>query len=495
MPGSKATAACEACRRRKTRCDGTRPQCGACYSAHTTCILVDERPRRGPKKGELRALKAQVGKPPLAPESLPELDISSGLSDMLHRDALYYLRVHPLLPMVHQWHYLSWAQHQNPGTARSTLRLAMWTLASAFSAQYRALGTSLYHLAQNMAHANGTDTELPWETTATFNLEHTQAWLLLAHYELRCVDHNAALQTAARVYRLVQASGLYNLDVTESGTSDEEALILKEDKRRTFWLAFCLDRLVTSQDSLHMTLQEEMLHVNLPSSPAAPEPKLNTRGQSLRDAVSQSTPDGLSPLSEMIVLATLYGRCVTHRRLAATDASNAKSSPGGDASFWKRHEWLAARIQQRTPSLPTALSELEITLERGPLAMLSHFLVRGAAIHLSDTLWCLGFSGETAARGPAILECRRRALHAATEMAGLARTVRSLGSFRVHPYLPSLLAHAAAFLGRNRDELEQPLSAPHAERDLLESLQQLQDSDPSPRQFVRTLEGSTGFGY
>ncbi|GIJ91420.1 hypothetical protein Asppvi_010385 [Aspergillus pseudoviridinutans] len=55
-PGS----ACEECRRRKARCDRSRPCCGSCSEAGRLCIFSDQRAQRGPKKGQIRALRDRI---------------------------------------------------------------------------------------------------------------------------------------------------------------------------------------------------------------------------------------------------------------------------------------------------------------------------------------------------------------------------------------------------------------------------------------------------
>ncbi|KAJ1325335.1 RNA polymerase II-specific transcription factor-like protein [Microdochium nivale] len=54
------TTACEQCRCRKIKCDKTRPSCGTCQKNGLECFFIQEKFRRGPKKGELSRLKAQV---------------------------------------------------------------------------------------------------------------------------------------------------------------------------------------------------------------------------------------------------------------------------------------------------------------------------------------------------------------------------------------------------------------------------------------------------
>ncbi|KAJ3472522.1 hypothetical protein NLG97_g10919 [Lecanicillium saksenae] len=52
--------ACEECRRRKLRCDGSQPRCSTCESADTECNVNTDRVSRGPKKGYLKALQSKI---------------------------------------------------------------------------------------------------------------------------------------------------------------------------------------------------------------------------------------------------------------------------------------------------------------------------------------------------------------------------------------------------------------------------------------------------
>ncbi|CEJ81464.1 hypothetical protein VHEMI01586 [[Torrubiella] hemipterigena] len=57
---TQAHLACEECRRRKARCDRVRPQCGTCAELGYVCVVNEKRPQRGPKKGQMNALRARV---------------------------------------------------------------------------------------------------------------------------------------------------------------------------------------------------------------------------------------------------------------------------------------------------------------------------------------------------------------------------------------------------------------------------------------------------
>lgn len=58
---TRVTTTCESCRSRKVKCDKVHPRCGPCAKHGLECIFVHERFKRGPRKGELERLRAQVG--------------------------------------------------------------------------------------------------------------------------------------------------------------------------------------------------------------------------------------------------------------------------------------------------------------------------------------------------------------------------------------------------------------------------------------------------
>ncbi|KAK7423059.1 hypothetical protein QQZ08_009226 [Neonectria magnoliae] len=183
--------------------------------------------------------------------------------------------------MVHQGRYCSWAEQESPSPARASLRFAMWTLAAAFSAQFQSLGDKLHAATCQMLHGlEGNDHGLPW-ATGEVQLEQIQAWLLLAYYELIRMERDHGQRTAARVFRLVQLAHLHAVDAFNLSTdkdsnfdshdlaATDDTWVIVEEKRRTFWLAFCFDRLLNAHDSLSFTLHEEVIYLRLPAPEAS----------------------------------------------------------------------------------------------------------------------------------------------------------------------------------------------------------------------------------
>jgi hypothetical protein len=52
--------ACVLCRRRKLKCDGTRPTCGTCKRLSHECAYDEVRKKSGPKRGYVKLLEQRL---------------------------------------------------------------------------------------------------------------------------------------------------------------------------------------------------------------------------------------------------------------------------------------------------------------------------------------------------------------------------------------------------------------------------------------------------
>jgi len=156
---------------------------------------------------------------------------------------------------------------EEPPPARVCLRLAIRTSATAFSAQYRDVGERLYlETLQSLENLESNEHTLPWGVK-NFQIEHIQAWLLLAIYEYMHMDIRQASSAISRALRLIQrcrlgdldASGVLMQDGSQDTSATKDGFAIMEEKRRTFWLAFCFERLLNTQDDLNRVLPEEMV--------------------------------------------------------------------------------------------------------------------------------------------------------------------------------------------------------------------------------------------
>ncbi|KAF7591020.1 hypothetical protein BBP40_002038 [Aspergillus hancockii] len=457
-PGS----ACEECRRRKVRCDRGRPQCQVCFETGIECKISTTRLPRGPRKGQLRTLRTRIAAlercladqhptinhqmaglfdgsgvegdseddplrdMPALPESLPDI-FSEGqqaiprsprslepqppagglVSDLMRADLdqLYFDRVHPFAPILQRWRYHVWAKQLKKSEAQICLQYAMWTVAASLSAHFQSLRDTLYQETRRALDAM----DLKSPTGGIIAIEQAQAWVLVSIYEYMQLSPQQAWMSAGRCCRLV-------LDWTGL-----------EEQRRTFWMAYSLDRFISFHNSLPYTLNEQLIATRLPASeedfqagrPSVTRflPEVMTRG------VNNESSIGLSSFSECIILATICGRALSHRQTVVIEQID------GDMvdEFWTRHQWLHEMLTHRIQVLSTSPQVdpmlLFATIVAQTLVLFLHSV-------LESTTW------KTGEHLLGILEYEQLCVMAAHEVVNLVKLQSQLGYFKVHPLTP-----------------------------------------------------------
>jgi Fungal specific transcription factor domain len=186
------------------------------------------------------------------------------------RDQTYFDRVHTFAPILHQGRYFSWARQPTKSEHRSCLQYAMWTLAASLSAQFQQIRDSLYRDARRMLEA----LDLKDNEMDSIDVEQVQAWILLAIYEFMRTNYRRGWKSAGRAFRLVQLMRLYGVDAPHSPTigqgngSVQADWIETEEERRTFWMAYILDRFVSIRNEWPLTINEQMVRLTPPSPPS-----------------------------------------------------------------------------------------------------------------------------------------------------------------------------------------------------------------------------------
>lgn len=151
----------------------------------------------------------------------------------------------------------------------------MRAVAAAMSTQYRPLSGMLCGESRRLLKQM--DANIANEC-CDIAIEQIQAWLLVAHWELLCANEHQAMLTAGRAIRMVQLSRLHDIDSSSatfhsfgketslyppSPLSEEECFASLEEKRRTFWLAYCFDRFCLLHNECQPYLQEESVSVSI----------------------------------------------------------------------------------------------------------------------------------------------------------------------------------------------------------------------------------------
>lgn len=94
------------------------------------------------------------------------------------------------------------------------------------------------------------------------DIEHVQARVLLLVYEFMRTNHQRGWISAGRCFRLIQLMRLYEIDSPENVVKrqqdpESEDWIQTESKRRTFWVAYSLDRFINMRHEWPLTLNEQ----------------------------------------------------------------------------------------------------------------------------------------------------------------------------------------------------------------------------------------------
>ncbi|KAJ5519983.1 transcriptional regulator family: Fungal Specific TF [Penicillium fimorum] len=509
--------ACEECRKKKLRCDRRQPQCDQCEDSGAVCLVNQIRSPRGPKKGHLKALRnriatlesiincdqsnlgpnevldgsekyrtdetVQILSPPqeyilnptsteccgitysietstitspitITPMTPPDQEKSDMIeADLQRRDQLYFDRVHPVAPMLHQGRYFSWSQIFNKSPSHICLQFAMWALAAASSGHLQHMRESLYTRARSGIEALDHDIE----SSSAACLQAAQAWLLLTHYEFRYMSYPRTWLTAGRAFRIIQLAKLHEIDRLNDVTinmAHPEAWAEAEEKRRTYWLAYCLDRFLNISNEWPLSLHEEALCIYLPVSESDFQHSRPVLMDSLYDEIESSGQKMLPPFAETIVLITLCWHNVAFHRAAHGD----KTSPS-DGDNWKRHTRLYQMAQQRLMliSLPPSAPELH-----DPMRLFTNMLANAAVIWFYNIMETLRVEIDD--------EIILVPLYSAYEIVGLAKPLTRSSFFKAHAFSPMLLYLSAKFIKAHADQLSTCVPGSEDKQQKLEDL-------------------------
>ncbi|KAI0849454.1 putative Zn(II)2Cys6 transcription factor [Daldinia vernicosa] len=532
--------ACEECRRKRIKCDRGTPQCTSCATSGKTCIVRDDCPRRGPKKGYLKTLQNKIEdlqarlneqqeasatetrtcspsqeevnsdndngssmdnneiqstatpitlgdiqlwtqplevpfpmmqpgpwdciENPFPSSDFPVLDhtqepapfavgVGLDITPMMHNDLdqLYFDRAYMFAPILQAHRYRSWSKQPNKSKQQTCLQYAMWTLAASLSSQFQVAVRQLYSEARQLLHIIESE-----EPCHQVSIEQAQAWLLLAIYELTCEDYHRWMMSAGTAFRLIQMMRLYELDIHQSlyTTQAQEQYSAQlspsgqiqddwidvETKRRTFWLAYTIDRFTSMVDGLHMFFNDRMIRTLLPAPEAnfaSGRPKeMSFLTDMVRDADIERLDEDLSSFTETVIVAHICGRVLEHKQrpLARTRDNNVE--------FCRRHRCINALLAQRV-----AMLRMHASVEHlDPVLTFTALAAHISVLMLYDFIESkpLGTKAQATQLTKALhAEYQQQALDAVADIPPLVFALDQ--HFQTHPLTPILLLLGARF--------------------------------------------------
>ncbi|RPB14964.1 hypothetical protein P167DRAFT_552229 [Morchella conica CCBAS932] len=526
--------ACVVCRKRKLRCDGSKPSCGTCSRLGHECAYDEIRRKSGPKRGYVKALEARLAQvetllkenttpePPATVTNsfVPHLvnppqvyggngipnrgdggmlnmseryyvgaspgqgpfDAGSGMLDIpmpvptnileepqlqwdlismgfeealpeqsvidsLHRT--YFDKIHPCVPVIHKGRYLASLAMGPTQRPPICLRYAIWTMAASVSDEHSHRQESLYKRARKAIE----ETELRGHGEAIISVACSQTWSLIACYEFKLMYFPRAWLSTGRAVRLAQMMGMHRLDGV--GLDVKQCLPApkdwceREERRRTFWVAFCIDRYASIGTGWPMTVEEKDILTNLPSTEEAYEQGRQEPGLSLKEAMTADGASKLSPYGGVCLMACLFGRNLIH--LHRPDADDADGDING--AFWTRHRNMDNVLSNIKLSLPA-----QFRLPSGmndPNIVFTNMNIHTSTICLHQAAI---FKADKNRMSPSVSsDSKIRCITAAAEIASIMRMVCHLDLSGMNPFISFCLYVAARVFvqylkSRPRDE-------------------------------------------
>lgn len=343
-------------------------------------------------------------------------------------DQLFFDRANTFLPIIQQYRYFQRSRASPAAQSHLCLQSAMWTMAAALSSQFHHLRDALYHSTLDRLG------RCPAEDEAA-RLEHAQAWILIAVYEFMQAPFERAWISAGRAIRLVQLMRLNEIDKMSDLALEGDSFVEKEEKRRIFWMAFCLDRCSCVLEGLPLTLNEQEVSTRLPSSEEAFQSGTPVTMPFLSEVVTASDPSLLSPFAESVIFTTLWGRGFLHQRQSA--AEYALSRDFCDRQLWL-DDIITRRIQKLQQDYVAASVKVDaMLLYANMIAQTTVLLLCKAAESIPPT---------TPTNHDLLSRYQRRAPAAAKEIVRLTQYLPHFSFFKVHPFTPIPLFLCRQFL-------------------------------------------------
>ncbi|KAK3708906.1 hypothetical protein LTR37_011236 [Vermiconidia calcicola] len=562
--------ACVLCRKRKLKCDGTKPSCGTCTRLQHECSYDEVRRKSGPKRGYVKALEARLAQvetllktqddPPAAqkknstsgrggaraaqgngnvahygnislgqsnvnvlshnertinrldepqPAPFPHTMLGTGgneaVPDMTSEEAFpwemiglgldeplptqdvvnelnqeYFDKVHPSLPMIHRPRYhaaMNLAPHMRPPVC---LRYAMWCNAAAISDKYEQLQEHFYQRARKYIHQD----EMRGHGESMITIAHCQTWILLATYEFKLMYFPRAWMSSGRACRMAQMMGLHRLD--GSGLDVKQCLppprdwTEREERRRTFWMSFCVDRYSSIGTGWPMTIEERDILTNMPGSEESYELNKPAKATTLNEALDPEGAHNLTALGGVILMACLFGRNLTHLHRPSPD--DADDDLNGE--FWKRHRNMDNILLNTALALPNPL-RLPSGLNN-PNVVFLNMCIHTSTICLHQAAIFKADKNRMSSRISA--ESKVRCITAAAEIASIMRQISHLDLSTMNPFISFCLYVSARVFVQYLKSRPKDAQIWSSLKFLLQAMQAIKRKNPLTESFLVQLD-------
>ncbi|KAH7140954.1 binuclear zinc transcription factor [Dactylonectria macrodidyma] len=393
---SISVLSCYQCRESKKKCNRIKPSCRRCIQAGNDCTYPESRQVSVGKRKRVHELEAKIehlarrtktpaveyhqrdghsddaqilanlGQIGLSPISTPAdtehsahaLHDSACLDELtrlhlfeqlpshdliLDLTNIYFNTLHHGAPMLHQQRFVASLHlpiHLRPPMC---LQYAIMASAATVSESHRYLAMPFYQRARTYANSD----EMGGLEDVSVTLADAQCWSLLAYFEAEHVMFSRASLSLCRSVRIAQMLNLHKLDkvngISMALVQEPKDWTDVEEQRRTWWVIFCADRLVSATTKWPTLIQEhQVCHPSTLSSsiqtllPASDEAYSSGREETTCMLADESASERYTPFTARVRVSHLFYLVMDH-------TSQIDLVPNLDPNidpFWKRHRAL-----------------------------------------------------------------------------------------------------------------------------------------------------------
>ncbi|KAJ2905362.1 binuclear zinc transcription factor [Zalerion maritima] len=360
------------------------------------------------------------------------------------------------------------------------LRYAMWTLACSVTDKYQHHKDIFYDRARKYLEAD----YIKGHGEHMISAGHAQTHILLAKYELKMMFFPRAWMSTGSGVRLCQMMGLHRLDGT--GLDVKQCIppprdwTEKEERRRTFWMAFCEDRYASIGTGWPMAIDENDISTNLPTSDDAFDLSRPETALSLSESMSPSGAAKLSSFGGIVLMACLFGKNLVH--LHRPDADDRNHDLNGE--FWKRHRHMDNILLNTSLCLPSQM-KLPAGLSN-PNVVFTNMCIHTSTICLHQA--AIFTADKHSLPASVSAESKIRCITAANEIASIMRMVSHMDLSAMNPFISFCLYVAARVFVQYLKSLPDDSKTIDSLRFLLSAMNAIKRRNPLTESFLVQLD-------
>ena len=284
---------------------------------------------------------------------------------------IFFDKIHPSLPMLRKYRYYTSMDLAPDRRPLICLRYSMWCHAAFITDRYMHRQDIFYRRARKYVELD----EMKSRGEVFVSLARAQTWTLICAYEFKMMHFPRAWMSVGRAGRLALMMGLNRID--GAGLDVKQALppprdiTETEERRRTFWMAYCVDRYASIGTGWPIAIDERDVRLRferviaklslmlistqimtcLLVSEEVYESGTTQKAPTLEDAMRPQQAAQFSSFAGVVLVTHFFGLNLTH--LHRPEPNQQEHDLKGP--FWKRHRTVDNDLLKIALQLPSNL--------------------------------------------------------------------------------------------------------------------------------------------